>query len=603
MNPPQTSLNQIFAPLAQQSGAPNNSLSGIAARTMSTSFGTPPPSQASKPIFSRIGGDVSSDVSQAGAELHNTSESPVTAGLNATGDVFNAISQPLDEISRSLLGKPISEITGGKADSLFTLLGLGIKGLGSLGADALGTKGQEAIASFAAAHPEQFAKISNTLGGAQSLGGIAGNILAAKGATDTTPQVAGAAKDVAGEVTSPLRQAITPMDNSVTKSLSDMVKSGNPEDVAAKVKGLFDTARTSMSDVNAPSLSESVGGDVLGKAMKSLSDNLNEKGKAVGESLKAVADKPVDIESAKNVFQDKLKNVLGVTSDPLFNQFKGKTFEESVAQLEKGIDQSVGEGVGKTPFNELPGRSSLIKSSGTDQKLLGRVHIMLDKLGDGKNSAQEVSDAIDGIQSDIYKAQKGAVPINNKVQGVVKSVVGELNNSLKKVAGDDFVKANSDYSSARQLRDNFSQKLGAPIKETGTFENASSLLRQASGDSATKALLRGVQQSTGVPIMDESNLSNFVEKALKVPGINKIAQDSATAAISRFGMVRVFRDLMSAIQDPEGKALSKIEGATALDKALKSSKDVVSTLKNLGYSSRQGVALMLLGNLTGEKAK
>lgn len=238
---------------------------------------------------------------------------------------------------------------------------------------------------------------------------------------------------------------------------------------------------------------------------------------------------------------------------------------EARKELREKLSERLGSELTKKGVNSAPGRVSSI-SDKADTNVIKLVDKKLASLGSNP-TFREVDDTIDYIQDVIYKRSSNlAVPVNTKVEGVVKSVVKSLNEKLKSLRSPDeavnmlvseYKKSNDIYSKLRGTRDELNKLLGEKGKRAGA------LMKRvfSPSDAGTKKVFAEVKRATGIDLIDEATLAKFVmenvgdarqasllEEAIK--GNVKSARSFIAVAAER---------VISKLQNPTGKARRIIE--------------------------------------------
>lgn len=228
---------------------------------------------------------------------------------------------------------------------------------------------------------------------ATSAGAIASD--AAKGAADLGKNALKSSLTAAQDIATP-----------IDKNVLSVLQAPTPE-TENTLKQMFSQAKTAVSETGAPTPFDTVGKTNLGGALDSLNSQLTAAGKAKEAALARVGSTPVDIAPVSKDFYSQLEQKLG----------------------------TIVNGSGK--LESATGRESLVANSPGDAKLITQVHDLLTRLNDnsyGKaTTAQRVNDAVDGIQKALYDSKQiGAQPIASQTEGVMRQIVGSLNDTVKK---------------------------------------------------------------------------------------------------------------------------------------------------------------------------
>ncbi len=285
-------------------------------------------------------------------------------------------------------------------------------------------------------------------------------------------------------------------------------------------------------------------GDKADEALKILNDKLDVHGVKIQNALKDNGGKKVSTIETKNLFdsllEKKLGSKLGDTNEILSGIFDKVTGESPTGKNGDIID--------------APGRKSLISQSPSDTKLVKMVNNTLNGLGE-KPSLQEVNDAIDAIQGQLYKNNVvGAEPINSRTESVVKQVIGDLNNRAKEVGGDAYKQANADYSRIVEVRNNLNKSLGTDSNKGGAMMKQ---LFSPAGEK-NRNLFSDIKKETGVDLVNEATLARFaMENAGDVRQaslLQQYFQGKALPSSKKGAILYVINAGLDKLQNPNAKA-------------------------------------------------
>ena len=176
-----------------------------------------------------------------------------------------------------------------------------------------------------------------------------------------------------------------------------------------------------------------------------------------------------------------------------------------------GIRVSNGE------VSNLPGRLSVIEGNPMDIGLAKQVDNILQKLEpqstnsllpakESRATLQQVNDAVDSIQGKLYeRSGVGAQPINTRLEGVIKQVIGDLNERAKVIGGDEYRQANANYSRLVELRNNLNKSLGTDSNKGGA------MLKQLFSPAGAKnrKMFEAIKKETGIDLVNEATLARF----------------------------------------------------------------------------------------------
>lgn len=236
-----------------------------------------------------------------------------------------------------------------------------------------------------------------------------------------------------------------------------------------------------------------------------------------------------------------------------------------------GIRVSNGE------VSNLPGRLSVIEGNPMDIGLAKQVDNILQKLEpqstnsllpakESRATLQQVNDAVDSIQGKLYERSGiGAQPINTRLEGVIKQVIGDLNERAKVIGGDEYRQANASYSNLIDLRNNLNKSLGTDANKGGA------MMKQLFSPAGAKnrKMFESIKKETGIDLVNEATLARFamenagdVRQASLLEGFvpNKLPTNRAA------GLMYLLNKGVEKLQNPSAKA-SRIA-----EKALKTMK-------------------------------
>jgi len=229
-----------------------------------------------------------------------------------------------------------------------------------------------------------------------------------------------------------------------------------------------------------------------------------------------------------------------------------------------GIRVSNGE------VSNLPGRLSLIEGNPMDIGLAKQVDNILQKLEpqstnsllpakESRATLQQVNDAVDSIQGKLYERSGiGAQPINTRLEGVIKQVIGDLNERAKVIGGDEYRQANASYSNLIDLRNNLNKSLGTDANK------GSAMMKQLFSPAGAKnrKMFESIKKETGIDLVNEATLARFamenagdVRQASLLEGFvpNKLPTNRAA------GLMYLLNKGVEKLQNPSAKARRIIE--------------------------------------------
>lgn len=447
---------------------------------------------------------------KTGSSVANVAEGTLRATSSGIGTVFAPVTEGI---------KALTDVASDDPNMQKFVQLPAVKGMLDF-MNGLGDK----FGDWASKNPEAAKNLQSALNvGGAAIGGEAEPALnegiesIAGGATDAAKAAAsvpGKAVDLAGS--GMLKAADT-----IHNTLPDNVKTAleNPKMASQNVgilKKYSDAQTTANKVTGSPTPLEIAGKEQVGKALTSLKGKLTDAGQKLGSSLELSGTNTVKgLDDILSDAHDKLQERTGATYEPYVNDApatSGKTFEESVNQLTKLL-----EGKGSEPsdkeslFGSAPNRSNTLDTS--EQKKVSSMFEGIMSLRDDP-TVQKANDFVDRMQGDLYKSKlPGATPINDKVAGLMKEVVGKVNKAAKEAGGNMYSEANSTYSRVRQLHDTLSRAVGS------NYSKAGSLMKRVFSpqDGGAKAFIGAVEKETGVPIFHHATLAKFVMDSMDDP--------------------------------------------------------------------------------------
>jgi hypothetical protein len=268
-------------------------------------------------------------------------------------------------------------------------------------------------------------------------------------------------------------------------------------------------------------------------------------------------------DEALNVINQTMKAAMDFKKavvETIANKSVGKIVDEALYNFRIGLSDRIGAGISrKGELIAAPGRSINVAKA-ADMTIL---KFTLDKLTEVSKNAtfRKVDDAIDSLQAILYESkQMGAVPINSKVEGLLKQVVGELNEKLKVMGGAEYRGLNTYYSEAKRVFDKLNKALGQDVSK------GVSLMKRVFSptDGGTKKLFEQVRAITGIDLVEEATLAKLAmeiagdaRQASLLEQLNLLVKPSATNLIMAAG-----KKILQKLQNPEKKARDIINKAS-----------------------------------------
>lgn len=391
---------------------------------------------------------------------------------------------------------------------------LGQNTLGRL-ADMIVSKitGKE-IKSDISSIPEEYTKAENTGQKIGKVGEFIAEMAVPAGPAIKVGKIAG---KVIGKGASKLGEAITPIEKSVETVLK--------ETKLEKLNRYAEQATKAVEN-NKEITPLEMAGKVADDALTLMKNKMKEIGNSKTEITKAIADTNVG-----DIVKTASQNLRSMVSERL-----GTTFT-------------------KDGFSNAAGRVSAI-SDKADRQLLESAYKKLQEVGK-KPTFQKVDDAIDFMQDILYKRNSNtAIPVNKKAEAIVKKIIGDLNDNLKNIGGENYQKINSEYSRYKKTSDTLNSLLGKEGNRAGA------LMKRifSPSDAGTKKLFAEVKELTGVDLVNEATLAKFVMESLGDSRQTSLLKEAIEGGASgKVGIAnKVINTVLNKIQNPIGKARSII---------------------------------------------
>lgn len=229
----------------------------------------------------------------------------------------------------------------------------------------------------------------------------------------------------------------------------------------------------------------------------SLPTPLEFAGKKAEEALKVIGDKMSKYVKMKKAETEAVKDKLITGVQDLKTKLMDSLGEAA------GVELKEGEFVAKA------GRSMAV-SDPADLGLIKTISSKLESLGENPTFRQ-VDDTVDFLQDILYKKKANlAVPINSKIESIVKKITGELNGKLRASGGQLYKKANQRLSGMIEARDLLNKALGYDGNKGG------SLMKRVFSptDGGTKKLFGEIKRITGIDLNEEATLAKFAMEQL-----------------------------------------------------------------------------------------
>lgn len=402
--------------------------------------------------LSKAGGDVV--IGGAKTLLPKSAEQAVKSGLQKSVSAIAPIAKKIDESMGSPAGtwlnnyKNLDPKTKRDVDALF---GIGNLALDIATAGAGKKAGQEAVKTVVQGAEKTGTKL----------------VSAGTQAVENTKSLVTKGLEKATDVVSPIEKGVqTVLENPTVRKV-------------VKIKKLDDyerAAKQAIVDYSKPTPME-LAGNKAAEAMGKIQSGL----KKVGETKRAVT---------TNLAKTNTGEIVNEAKQSLRSLLKERA---GLALTENG------------KFKNAANRLSSV-SDPNDLKLIKDIDFKLSTLAKSP-TFQRVDDAIDWIQDKLYKrTAMTAVPVNGKVEGIIKNLTTELNSKLKNIGGAEYASLNDSYSSGKKVFDKLNKALGAEGNK------GAALMKQLFSPSGTapRKLFEQVKALTGVDLVDEATLAKFV---------------------------------------------------------------------------------------------
>ena len=360
------------------------------------------------------------------------------------------------------------------------------------------------------------------------VGGTVGKV--ASEVAEQTGKVASKVGEVVGDIITPLEKGVEntlnptkliPKEQLKNIPIDNIVAQGEAK--SAKLDKYVKQAEKAVADYSQPT-PLTLAGDKGSEALNVINNKLAKQGQLKKEALEIVGDKVVDgVPTLRTGLRDSLRESIGIN-----------------------IDRKTGEIVNAS------GRVSKVSLDPADNKMIKEVVDLFDSLGE-KPTVKQLDDAIDAVQDILYKRKSTlAVPVNGKVEAIFKKFSGELNNQVKRVAGEQYRKANDKFAYFIDTRDKLNKALGAE------GVRGASLMKQLFSPSgeAPRRLFEEIKKLTGIDLVEEATLAKFVmEKIGDARQASLLEEVIRSGNVSPKGFVSLAVDkLLNKLQDPIGKA-------------------------------------------------
>lgn len=328
-----------------------------------------------------------------------------------------------------------------------------------------------------------------------------------------------------------VRDVVTPLEDTTKTTLQDTSMS--------KFNKYASQAEKAITDIKQPTPME-LAGQQGERALKSLQGKL----KTIGEQKKAVVQSIADTKVG-GVVDEARQNLRTLLEDRV-----GLKFGEKKVKMMHGDKEMVRV---VPSIRNAKGRVATI-SDKADIQLLFDVDRKLKSIA--KNPTfQKVDDAIDFTHDLLYKRSSlTAVPVNGKVEGILKNITKTLNDQLKEIGGTKYKNLNINYSNTKKVFDVLNKGLGVDGNK------GAALMKQLFSPNGTvpRKLFRAIHDMTGIDLAEEASLAKYAmdrigdvrQKSLLESAIT--GQSLPTSKGGIFGRILKYGE--DKLQDPMGKA-------------------------------------------------
>lgn len=305
-------------------------------------------------------------------------------------------------------------------------------------------------------------------------------------------------------------QATDDLDNISRVELDSAAKTVRPktQKKSVAIKAYMDDARLAKNDPAAPTPLEKAGQKASG-VLTSMNGLLKKVGQQKTQAIKAADESGVlfrDTDGITTKFEQDLSDRLGA----------------SINTVDNNVD-----------ISSATGRESIITEP-SDKKLITEFYNDLQGI-DGRN-IRAVDDLVDKYQSKLDYSVRGATPVSGPVDGLIKSTLSQLNDSLKKQVGGDYIDLNQSYSAIVKLRDWLNRNLGPDAIRDGA------LMKRvfSPSDAGTKRYFEEIKKLTGVDLIQEAWMAKLAMDAVNDPRSKSLLEEAGVAAEAAQQLANVF---------------------------------------------------------------
>jgi hypothetical protein len=217
------------------------------------------------------------------------------------------------------------------------------------------------------------------------------------------------------------------------------------------------------------------------------------------------------INSLKSV-KDSLNSIAVKKQKILESMSKDTTLDLRASNLKTGdlfVPNEMGSALNKSLKN-LGAKFEKLDLDSGDKSLVNSFVKELQSLGQNPSLAQ-IDRKIDMLQGKLYTTSRNsAVEVTDKVTGLLRQTLGELNSILKTKVGGEYSKLNDEYSETIT----FVNELNARLGKEGA--SAGSLVKRlfSPSDARTKELFDLLEKKTGQDFFRDARLAKFIMEVL-----------------------------------------------------------------------------------------
>ena len=228
---------------------------------------------------------------------------------------------------------------------------------------------------------------------------------------------------------------------------------------------------------------------------------------------------------------DELRKVWGQKKGDLI---EGAAGEIPVGDLSSSFNNDVKKfmGVGLTD-----GKIKGISKAPSQNKIVEDAFEILNGIGESA-TVKDLDNAKSALFDLIQSKKAGQIKPNvGKAEAVVKKVRSKIDELLDSKLGPDFKEANKNFGQLKDDIEFLNRKFGQVVdKETGVTERGASLLKtalQSNSDKGTKAVLKRVQELTGIDLIKEAK---FAQIAMEAVGDTRAK--GLVGEVSKLGLIK-----------------------------------------------------------------